>query len=73
MIEKMQVIFAVDSTQDFNNLMLYTLQPSHEIKLQGKKYFKGICLMKNMLDVERKQPASDSNETCDMICKDFKG
>lgn len=29
--------------------------------------------MKNMLDCERKPPVSDSNSTCDMICKDFEG
>ena len=29
--------------------------------------------MKNMLDFERKPPASDSNPTCDMICNDFEG
>ena len=29
--------------------------------------------MKNMLEAERKPPATDSNETCNMICKDFKG
>lgn len=73
MIEKLEIVFAVDSTLDFNKLALYSLQPSHEIKLQGNKYFKGICLMRNMLEQERKPPASDSNEICDFICRDFKG
>ena len=52
---------------------LYSLQPAHEIKLQDKKYFKGICLMKNMLDFERKPPSENYDHTCNMICKDFEG
>lgn len=73
MIEHHEVVFVIDCRLPFDKLNLYTLQPAHEIKLQDKKYFKGICLMKNMLGYERKPPATDSNPTCDMICKDFEG
>jgi len=57
MIEHLEVVFVVDSREDFEKMKLYTLQPAHEIKLQDKKYFKGICMMRTMLDVERKPPA----------------
>jgi hypothetical protein len=52
---------------------LYTVDPTQEIKLQGKQYFKGIAVMRSMLEMERVPPAIESNDVCGMICKDFGG
>ena len=61
LIEKMEIIFAVDASLEFDQLCLYSTNGSHEIKQHSGHYFKGIALMNNMLQKEMIPNPNKSN------------
>lgn len=56
MIEKMEIVYVVDTLEEFEKLNVYSIESKHELKHKNGKFFRGMALMTQMMPIEKKMP-----------------